>query len=53
MWAGNCLGLFTILVEPLDRREFVTTRLVRYAERLVGRPRLVQELRGRTPAEGG
>lgn len=53
VWAGNRLGLFTVLVEPMDRREFITTRLVRYVERLVGRPRLVRQLWGRTPSDGG
>lgn len=32
---GNRLGLYTILVVPLNRREFVGTRLVRQVERLV------------------
>lgn len=32
---GNRLGLYTILVQPLDRREFFFTRLVRRLERLV------------------
>ncbi|MDR5684098.1 MAG: YqeG family HAD IIIA-type phosphatase [Armatimonadota bacterium] len=39
---GNWLGLYTILVEPMDRREFVTTRLMRWLERVVGRDRLVR-----------
>ncbi len=53
VWAGNRLGLFTVLVEPMDRREFVTTRLVRCVERLVGRPRMVRQLCGRTPQDAG
>ncbi len=32
---GNRLGLYTILVPPLARREFLGTRLVRIVERLV------------------
>jgi HAD superfamily phosphatase (TIGR01668 family) len=34
---GNRLGLHTILVRPQSRKEFVLTRAVRWAERLVGR----------------
>jgi len=32
---GNRLGLYTILVSPLDRQEFVGTKLVRKLERVV------------------
>ncbi|MCK9216703.1 MAG: YqeG family HAD IIIA-type phosphatase [Firmicutes bacterium] len=32
---GNRLGLFTILVNPIDTKEFFGTRLVRILERLV------------------
>ncbi len=32
---GNRLGLYTILVRPLDDHEFLTTRLVRRVERMV------------------
>lgn len=32
---GNRLGLYTILVKPVSRREFIGTRLVRRVERLV------------------
>ena len=32
---GNRLGLHTILVLPLDRREFIGTRLVRQLEKLI------------------
>lgn len=32
---GNLLGLHTILVDPLSRREFPTTRLIRRFERLL------------------
>jgi len=39
--AGNLLHLRTILVEPLSSREFITTRIMRLAERLVRR-RLLQ-----------
>jgi HAD superfamily phosphatase (TIGR01668 family) len=42
---GNWLGLYTILVEPMGRREFVTTRLMRWAERMAGRGRIVRRLR--------
>lgn len=41
---ANLLGLFTVLVEPLQRREFLTTRLVRWLEHLAGRPRILREL---------
>ncbi|NPV52842.1 MAG: YqeG family HAD IIIA-type phosphatase [Firmicutes bacterium] len=34
---GNLSGLFTILVKPLCRREFITTRFMRVLERLVMR----------------
>jgi HAD superfamily phosphatase (TIGR01668 family) len=43
---GNWLGLYTILVEPMDRREFVTTRLMRWVERAIGREQIVRQLRG-------
>lgn len=36
---GNLLGLYTVLVEPLSRREFITTRVVRWLEQFF-RPRL-------------
>jgi HAD superfamily phosphatase (TIGR01668 family) len=42
---GNRLGLLTILVRPLEEREFVGTRLLRHVERAV--------LRRLTPAEAG
>lgn len=32
---GNSAGLFTILVVPLDRREFIGTKISRFAERFV------------------
>lgn len=32
---GNRLGLFTILVAPMSRREFLGTRLVRFLEKFV------------------
>lgn len=53
IWPGNRLGLFTVLVEPLERREFVTTRVARWLERLAGRARLVQAASGRSPAPPG
>ncbi len=53
VWAGNRLGLFTVLVEPMTPREFVTTRLMRYVERLAGRARMVCHLCGRTPGNVG
>lgn len=34
---GNLLGLYTVLVEPLSTREFVTTRVVRRIERFFRR----------------
>lgn len=40
---GNLLGMYTILVEPLSRDEFPTTRLVRRMERLV-RARVIRAL---------
>lgn len=52
IWPANRLGLFTVLVEPLDPREFVTTRVARWLERLAGRGRWVGAA-GRSPAEGG
>lgn len=33
VFGGNLLGLFTVLVAPIDSREFVGTRLVRFVER--------------------
>lgn len=35
IWGGNRAGLYTILVDPLARREFPMTRLSRWAERLL------------------
>lgn len=32
---GNRLGLFTVLVKPVSESEFVTTRIVRWLERIV------------------
>lgn len=37
VWGGNRLGLFTILVTPVSRREFIGTRFVRLLERVVAR----------------
>lgn len=34
---GNRLGLFTVLVQPIDRHEFIGTRMVRQVEKLVTR----------------
>lgn len=34
VWGGNRLGCFTVLVRPLDRREFLGTRVARQLERL-------------------
>ncbi|MBI4276948.1 MAG: YqeG family HAD IIIA-type phosphatase [Armatimonadetes bacterium] len=45
---GNLLGLYTVLVPPLSRREFPTTRLVRLAEALV-----MSLVRRRMPASSG
>lgn len=44
VWPGNRLGLFTVLVEPLQPREFVTTRVARWLEGFAGRARMVQQL---------
>jgi hypothetical protein len=33
VWGGNRMGLFTILVIPLNKKEFLLTRLVRKIER--------------------
>lgn len=35
VFGGNRLGLYTILVRPISRREFVTTRLGRVVERWI------------------
>lgn len=35
VWGGNRAGLFTILVVPIDSREFVGTKISRALERLV------------------
>ena len=35
IWGGNRTGLFTILVTPLSRKEFIGTRLVRQVENLL------------------
>lgn len=35
IWGGNRLGMYTILVKPISRREFIATRLIRLLERLV------------------
>lgn len=35
VFGGNRLGLYTILVRPLSEREFFTTRLGRFFERLI------------------
>ncbi len=48
IWPANRLGLLTVLVEPLQPKEFVTTRVLRCVERLAGRPRLVQAVAGRS-----
>jgi len=32
---GNCAGLYTILVDPIDTREFIGTRFTRLMERLL------------------
>ena len=37
VWGGNRANFFTILVPPLDRREFIWTRFMRIAEKLAGR----------------
>jgi HAD superfamily phosphatase (TIGR01668 family) len=50
---ANLLGLYTILVEPLDHREFVGTRLVRLVERLVGRGRITRVISEQESASTG
>lgn len=35
VWGGNRMGIRTILVAPMARREFVGTRLSRYLERIL------------------
>lgn len=40
VFGGNRLGLFTVLVVPINRREFIGTRLVRHIERVVLRAML-------------
>lgn len=37
IWGGNRAGCYTILVTPLENREFIVTRLMRRLERLIGR----------------
>ncbi len=37
VYGGNRLGLKTILVSPIDSREFKGTKVLRFMERLVGR----------------
>ncbi|MDR5708318.1 MAG: YqeG family HAD IIIA-type phosphatase [Armatimonadota bacterium] len=37
---ANLLGLYTILVDPIHPGEFLTTRLLRWVERMVGRDRM-------------
>jgi len=32
---GNRLGLFTVLVSPISRKEFIGTRLVRILEKII------------------
>lgn len=41
VWGGNRLGLYTILVTPISRREFAGTRIVRWLERVIARRRPV------------
>lgn len=38
VWGGNRSGLITILVEPISRREFPVTRILRVLEKLVRKP---------------
>ncbi|MDR7607547.1 MAG: YqeG family HAD IIIA-type phosphatase [Armatimonadota bacterium] len=53
IWPANRLGLFTVLVEPLVPREFVTTRLARWLERLAGRRALEERASSRSPGDRG
>jgi len=32
---GNRLGLFTVLVSPISKKEFIGTRLVRLIEKII------------------
>lgn len=53
VWPANLLGLFTVLVEPLQRREFLTTRLARWLEHLAGRSRILRDLGARPQDRDG
>jgi len=35
IFGGNRMGLYTVLVSPLSKREFIGTRFMRLAERIV------------------
>ncbi len=35
IFGGNRMGLYTILVDPIDKKEFIGTKIVRLIERLV------------------
>lgn len=45
IWGGNRMGMMTILVEPLSRRELPNTRLVRLLERQI-KKRLPRDKKG-------
>lgn len=35
IWGGNRTGMYTILVRPISKREFIGTRLIRLVEKLI------------------
>lgn len=39
IWGGNRSGCYTILVNPLERKEFFGTRIMRLMELIIGRQR--------------
>ncbi len=43
---GNRLGLYTILVMPINKREFIGTKLIRLVENLVTRHLVLSDLKG-------
>lgn len=50
---GNRLGLFTILVEPIDRKkEFKTTKILRIAEKILIRRKKLRNIKGARSSHG-
>ena len=39
IWGGNRMGLYTILVDPISKREFFGTKLARLMEKLIAKRR--------------